>query len=48
VRRDDELRAAFDELVHPPDEREHPAHRQRRLRLVEDVEAAVAEALEHE
>src|SRR6476469_11099792 len=48
VRRDEELRAALGELVHSPDQCEHAAHGERGLGLVEDVEAAVAEALKHE
>src|SRR5436190_10704204 len=48
VRRDEELRAPFGQLVYPPHQRELAAHGERRLGLVEDVEPAAEETLEHE
>ena len=48
MRRDDELRVLLDELVRSAASRELPGHRQRRLGLVEEVEAARAEAVQRE
>ena len=46
--RDDELRVLVDELVHASHQRELAVHRQRRLGLVEEVEAARAETVDRD
>jgi hypothetical protein len=48
VGRDDELRSQFDELVHPSQQRELTLRRERRLGLVEEVQAVRPESLDDE